>query len=104
MSTEVQQASRVDHGIQTNMTSTSSAAPTISPKISRFAAKSGFVIPKNKLLGSLVPAYRGSKKPEETAPISDESSKQTRRKTKWGPDQTQDADVSLILVSEIWIW
>ena len=82
MNTEVQQASRVDHGIQTNMTFTSSTAPTVSPKISRFAAKSGFVIPKNKFSGSLVPAYRGSKKPEETAPISDESSKQTRRKTK----------------------
>ncbi|KAL1832016.1 hypothetical protein DCAR_0102033 [Daucus carota subsp. sativus] len=93
MSTEVEQAPRVDHGIQTNITSTSSAAPTISPKISKFAAKSGFVIPKNKLSGSLVPAYRGSKKLEGTGPISEESSKQTQRKTKWGPDLTQDAAV-----------
>lgn len=93
MSTEVEQASRVEHGVQTNVTSTSSAAPTSSPKISKFAAKSGFVIPKNKLSGSLVPAFRGSKKPGGSDPISEESSKQTQRKTKWGPDMTQDAAV-----------
>lgn len=93
MSTEVEQASRVEHGIQTNVTSTSSAAPTSSPKISKFAAKSGFVIPKNKLSGSLVPAFRGSKKPGGSDPISEENSKQTQRKTKWGPDMTQDAAV-----------
>lgn len=93
MSTEVEQASRVEHVIQTNVTSTSSAAPTSSPKISKFAAKSGFVIPKNKLSGSLVPAFRGSKKPGESDLVSEENSKQTPRKTKWGPDMTQDAAV-----------
>lgn len=92
MSTEVEQASRVEHGIQTNVTSTSSAAPTSSPKISKFAAKSGFVIPKNKLSGSLVPAFRGDKKSGGSDPISEES-KQTQRKTRWGPDMTQDAAV-----------
>lgn len=62
-------------------------------KLSMFAAKSGFVIPKNKLLGSLVPIFRGAKKDGVTGVINEESSKQIERKSRWGPDPTQDASV-----------
>lgn len=93
MSTKIEQASGVEHGMQTTLTPTSSAASTSSPKISKFAAKSGFVIPKNKLSGSLVPIFRGSKKPGGSDAASEESSKQVQRKTKWGPDVTHDASV-----------
>ncbi|KAL5563484.1 hypothetical protein UlMin_033231 [Ulmus minor] len=62
-------------------------------KVSMFAAKSGFIIPKNKLAGSLVPVFRGAKKLGVTDSFSGESPKQFLRKTKWGPDLTQDAGV-----------
>ena len=58
-----------------------------------FAAKSGFVIPKNKLSGSLVPIYRGGKKPGGSDAVNEEGTTQVQRKTKWGPDLTQDAAV-----------
>lgn len=93
MSTKVDQASAVEpRRVQTTGTTTSSAASTGSPKIPMFGAKSGFVIPKNKLSGSLVPIFRGGKKLGGDA-ASEESTKQVQRKTKWGPDLTQDAAV-----------
>ncbi|XP_048618136.1 uncharacterized protein LOC125589775 isoform X2 [Brassica napus] len=68
------------------MTSTTSA-----PKISMFGAKSGFVIPKNKLSGSLIPIFQrgggGAGKDNGTL------TKLGKRKTKWGPDLTQDVAV-----------
>ncbi|XP_054778676.1 uncharacterized protein PB18E9.04c isoform X2 [Prosopis cineraria] len=71
----------------------SSAAPTGGQKLSMLAAKSGFVIPKNKLSGSLVPIFKGAKNHGATGTTKEESSKQMHRKTKWGPDLTQDAAV-----------
>lgn len=94
MSTKVEQASTVEpHRVQTIITANTSAASASSPKISMFAAKSGFVIPKNKLSGSLVPIFRGGKKPGGSDAVNEESTKQVQRKTKWGPDLTQDAAV-----------
>ncbi|TKY47839.1 Branchpoint-bridging protein [Spatholobus suberectus] len=75
------------------MSGPSSAATTSGQKHSIFAAKSGFVIPKNKLSGSLVPIFRGAKKHGVTGAINEESSKQIERRSKWGPDLTQGATV-----------
>ncbi|KAK7379652.1 hypothetical protein VNO80_05116 [Phaseolus coccineus] len=75
------------------MSGASSATTTSGQKLSIFASKSGFVIPKNKLSGSLVPIFRGATKHGITGAINEESSKQTERKSKWGPDLTQDATV-----------
>nr|CCH50956.1 T1.4 [Malus x robusta] len=72
------------------MTPASSAG---TQKVSMFAAKAGFVIPKNKLSGSLVPVFRGSKNLGAVDAVSGESKKRIQRKTKWGPDLTQDASV-----------
>ncbi|WJX33308.1 hypothetical protein P8452_21525 [Trifolium repens] len=72
---------------------TSTTTPSSSQKLSKFGAKSGFVIPKNKLLGSLVPILRGAKKDGVTGVINEESPKQIERKSRWGPDPTQDASV-----------
>lgn len=56
-----------------------------------FGAKSGFVIPKNKLSGSLIPIFQrgggGAGKDNGTL------AKLGKRKTKWGPDLTQDVAV-----------
>lgn len=57
-----------------------------------FANKTGFVIPKNKLAGSLVPVFRVGKK-EASDSVNEDSTKQVQRKTKWGPDLTQDTTV-----------
>ncbi|KAF3946723.1 hypothetical protein CMV_027041 [Castanea mollissima] len=73
-------------------TTASSVTPSSSQKVSKFAAKSGFVIPKNKLSGSLVPIFR-VKKLEGGDAADEESTKVVQRKTKWGPDLTQDAAV-----------
>lgn len=89
MSTKVEQAS--NHTQTTITVSPSTAATATGPKISMFAKKSGFVIPKNKLSGSLVPILRGKKGSSKTA--SEESTKQVQRKTKWGPDLSQDTAV-----------
>ncbi|XP_010502755.1 PREDICTED: splicing factor 1-like [Camelina sativa] len=73
------------------MTSTSGA------KISMFGgAKTGFVIPKNKLSGSLIPIFqRGTT--NKTLEGADKDSglhlKLGKRKTKWGPDLSQDIGV-----------
>lgn len=92
MSSKVQPVSGMEDTVQTDITATTSVS-TMSPKVSLFAKKSGFVIPKNKLSGSLVPVFRGSKKIEGSDATSEESTKQVLRKTKWGPDLTQDAFV-----------
>lgn len=86
MSTKLEQAS--SH-IQT---AASSATPLSGPKISMFANKTGFVIPKNKLAGSLVPVFRVGKKGASDS-VNEDSTKQVQRKTKWGPDLTQDTTV-----------
>lgn len=86
MSTKLEQASS---RIQT---ASSSATPLSGPKISMFANKTGFVIPKNKLAGSLVPVFRVGKK-EASDSVNEDSTKQVQRKTKWGPDLTQDTTV-----------
>lgn len=72
-------------------TGTSSATGTTGPKVSMFAKKVGFVIPKNKLSGSLVPISRGGKKERGTA--NEVTINQAQRKTKWGVDMAQDAAV-----------
>ncbi|XP_024024464.1 splicing factor 1 isoform X1 [Morus notabilis] len=74
-------------------TTISSTASGSGQKVPKFAAKAGFVIPKNKLSGSLVPIFRGGKKLGANGMLDDESTKQDPRKTKWGPDLTQDAAV-----------
>lgn len=94
MSAKVNQASAVEsHRGQSTGTTSSSAASTSNPKISMFGAKSGFVIPKNKLSGSLVPVFRGAKKLGGSDAANEESTKQVQRKTKWGLDLTQDTAV-----------
>jgi splicing factor 1 len=94
---KVDQTSAVElQSIKMTATSSSSSASTTSgPKVSLFAAKSGFVIPKNKLLGSLVSIVKGGKKPGSKNAVNGESTnqEQVQRKTKWGPDLTQDASV-----------
>ncbi|AES71884.2 RNA-binding KH domain protein [Medicago truncatula] len=75
------------------MSGATSTTPSSNQKLSKFGAKSGFVIPKNKLLGSLVPIIRGAKKDGVTGVVNEESSKQIERKSRWGPDPTQDAFV-----------
>lgn len=82
MSTKLEQASS---RIQT---AASSATSLSSSKISMFANKTGFVIPKNKLAGSLVPVFRVGKKGASDS-VNEDSIKQVQRKTKWGPDLTQ---------------
>ncbi|XP_076923282.1 uncharacterized protein LOC143585361 [Bidens hawaiensis] len=91
MSLKVQPVSMEDHN--QDVATTTSVSSTVSPKVSLFAKKSGFVIPKNKLSGSLVPIYRAKEKAGGTDVESEESTKQILRKTKWGPDLTQDAFV-----------
>lgn len=86
MSTKIEQASS---RIQT---AASSATSLSSSKISMFANKTGFVIPKNKLAGSLVPVFRVGKKGASDS-VNEDSIKQVQRKTKWGPDLTQDTTV-----------
>ncbi|TYH04575.1 hypothetical protein ES288_A08G017600v1 [Gossypium darwinii] len=94
MSTKVDQISAVGpHIANMSATTTSSTALTTGPKVSRLAAKTGFVIPKNKLSGSLVPIFRGGKKPGGNATTNEDNMDQIQRKTKWGPDPTQDAAV-----------
>lgn len=58
-----------------------------------FGAKSGFVIPKNKLSGSLIPIFQRGGKDNGTL------TKLGKRKTKWGPDLTQDVSVKKSRVS-----
>ncbi|KAL3518917.1 hypothetical protein ACH5RR_021506, partial [Cinchona calisaya] len=89
MSSKLEQPS---NQTQTTAAVTSSLAIAGGSKISKFATKAGFVIPKNKLSGSLVPIFRGGKKGNGDA-ANEEKIKQVLRKTKWGPDLTQDTAV-----------
>lgn len=93
MSTKLDSPTTVEprHGLST--ASASSTVSASSPKVSMFGAKAGFVIPKNKLSGSLVPIFRSGSKVDSGSMVKEESSKQVQRKTKWGLDLTQDATV-----------
>ncbi|KAG5227553.1 splicing factor [Salix suchowensis] len=97
MSVKVDQTSAIDiQSIKMTAASSSSGASTTSgQKVSLFAAKSGYVIPKNKLLGSLVSIVKGGKKPGSKDAVNGQSTnqEQVQRKTKWGPDLAQDASV-----------
>lgn len=94
MSAEVEKTSHIEAGnVKMSGATISSAAPMGSQKVSMFAAKTGFVIPKNKLSGSLVPIFRVNKKLGGNESANGETEKQTQRKTKWGPDLTQDTAV-----------
>ncbi|KAJ0083932.1 hypothetical protein Patl1_29944 [Pistacia atlantica] len=81
------------------MSSTTTAHSSAPAKVSKFAAaaKAGFVIPKNKLSGSLVPVFKGAKKPgsnDVDSTVNEEKSvSKAQRKTKWVPDLTEDAGV-----------
>lgn len=79
------------HHTQSPLTSNASPTSTKQPKVSMFGSKTGFVIPKNKLSGSLVPIFRDTKKPRGSDQTNEVSTKQVKRKTKWGPDLTQDS-------------
>lgn len=82
---------RLKQGIMATTGSTTAVAE--SPKVAKMV-KSGlnFVIPKNKLLGAMVPVSRSATKWEPLDPKKEEV-KPPVRKTKWGPDLTQDAVV-----------
>lgn len=77
---------------ETTGTVTSSVTTPSGSKISKFTTKSGFLIPKNKLSGSLVPIIRGGKRGGGDA-ANEDNNKLGQRKTKWGPDLTQDTAV-----------
>lgn len=83
--------------MSTTTTTMPSTASNAGPKASKFAAKSGFVIPKNKLSGSLIPVFKGAKKNaainEEEKVSSNDDGNKVLRKTKWGPDLSLDASV-----------
>lgn len=89
MNMEVEHASG---GTQSTVTISSSTGLASTPKTSMFAKKSGFVIPKNKLSGSLVPLFRGTKKGDDDL-VKEEATNQVQRKTKWGSDLTLDSTV-----------
>ncbi|KAL7116258.1 hypothetical protein ACP275_04G231500 [Erythranthe tilingii] len=90
MDTEAKRHASVD--IQNTATVPSSTALATTPKTSMFAKKIGFVIPKNKLSGSLVPLSRGTKKADADV-AKEEATNQVQRKTKWGPDPAADNTV-----------
>ncbi|XP_050218790.1 leucine-rich repeat extensin-like protein 5 isoform X2 [Mercurialis annua] len=93
MTAEVDRASTLEpHKRKMSEANTSSGASTTGAKVSIFAAKSGFVIPKRNLLSSLVPRSKGVKKPEGSD-ANEEGTFQVVKKTKWGVDITQDAAV-----------
>ncbi|KAI0510162.1 hypothetical protein KFK09_010762 [Dendrobium nobile] len=91
MSTKVDSPSSVE--ARQAPISASTTVSSSSPKVSMFGTKAGFVIPKNKLSGSLVPIFRGGSKIDTASVVKEESTKQVQRKTKWGTDLTQDANV-----------
>lgn len=70
----------------------STAPQSLTPKISIFGTKAGFVIPKNKLAGSLVTRAATAKNEIPTASKED-NTRQVQRKTKWGPDLATDPAV-----------
>ncbi|KAH7315673.1 hypothetical protein KP509_21G060800 [Ceratopteris richardii] len=76
-----------------NATGTSNSVAE-SPRVSKMV-KSGlnFVIPKNKVLGNMVPFNKSGTKWEALDAKKEEPKPPPARKTKWGPDTTQDAVV-----------
>ena len=80
-----------------NISNASGMTSTVNenPKISMMAkAKLNFVIPKNKLSGGLVPVTRNNSKRDPTETMKEEALKKIpSRKTKWGPDLSQDIHV-----------
>ncbi|KAH7653349.1 splicing factor 1 protein [Dioscorea alata] len=92
MAAKIDQASSAEpsHALSIGPSATAAAS---SPRVSMFVAKSGFVIPKNKLSGSLVPIYKSGGKADAGDTSKEETAKQVQRKTKWGADLTQDAAV-----------
>uniref|UniRef100_A0A3B6TGE6 K Homology domain-containing protein n=1 Tax=Triticum aestivum TaxID=4565 RepID=A0A3B6TGE6_WHEAT len=63
-------------------------SPSLPPKLSMFGAKAGFVIPKNKIPGSMI-----IRKVEAPTVPKEENPKPLKRNTKWGPDLTSDPAV-----------
>ncbi|KAM0950098.1 putative K domain, type 1 superfamily protein [Dioscorea sansibarensis] len=92
MATKIDQASSAEPSRALSI-GPSATAVASSPRVSMFVAKSGFVIPKNKLSGSLVPIYKSGGKADASDTSKEEIAKQVQRKTKWGADLTQDAAV-----------
>lgn len=87
MGTKLDQSSPAKH-----QQAKSTAPLSLAPRISIFGTKAGFVIPKNKLAGSLV--TRGATTKNETPTASKEdNSRHAQRKTKWGPDLATDPAV-----------
>ncbi|XP_062195567.1 extensin-like isoform X2 [Phragmites australis] len=87
MATKLDQSSPAD-----SRQSKPTGSPSLAPKLSIFGTKAGFVIPKNKLAGSLV--IRGSSAKNETPTASkEENNKHVQRKTKWGPDLASEPAV-----------
>lgn len=78
---------------QSSSPQTSKVSAGAVPKVSMFGSKFGFVIPKNKLSGSLVPSFRRTGKSGNINPVNSKQTEQAVRKTKWGPDLTQDSFV-----------
>ncbi|KAG8387347.1 hypothetical protein BUALT_Bualt02G0012000 [Buddleja alternifolia] len=88
-------STEVGHTSGHTQTTVANPSPTTSssgPKTSMFAKKAGFVIPKNKLSGSLVPVFRGTKRGDADS-IKEEATNQVHRKTKWGADLSVDTTV-----------
>ena len=63
-------------------------SPSLPPKLSMFGAKPGFVIPKNRIPGSMV-----VRKVEAPTTPKEENTKPLQRKTKWGADLASDPAV-----------
>jgi splicing factor 1 len=74
------------------MASKADQTSTTSSKVFMLRAKSGFVIPKNKLSGSLVPASKANAKNGNNS-AAKESSKQSQQKTKFSSRFAPDASV-----------
>jgi splicing factor 1 len=70
---------------------------SLSPKISMFGAKAGFIIPKNKLADSLVIRSTSDKNETPTASNKD-SSRHVHRKTKWGPEVIMNIILTLAVL------
>ncbi|CAL4885532.1 unnamed protein product [Urochloa decumbens] len=87
MATKLDQSSPAKH-----QRAKSTTPLSLTPKISIFGTKAGFVIPKNKLAGSLVTRSANTKNETPTASKED-NSRHPQRKTKWGPDLTTDPAV-----------
>ncbi|KAL5221685.1 hypothetical protein ABZP36_026398 [Zizania latifolia] len=82
-------ATKLDQSPQAKPT----ASPSLTPKISIFGAKAGFLIPKNKLPGSLVARSNAKNEAPAAAASKEDNAKHVQRITKWGPDLTLDPSV-----------